>query len=334
MTELDPVTVVITGASAGVGRAVARRYAEQGASIALLARGQAGLEAAADEVERLGGHALALPTDAADPNQVERAADRTEQVLGPIDLWINNAMVTVMAPTWEVAPEEFRRVTEVTYLGTVHGTLAALRRMRPRDRGMILQVGSALAFRGIPAQSAYCAAKHATQGFTESLQAELRSEGSGLLVGSVHLPAVNTPQFAWSRNRMPQAPKPVEPIYQPEVAADAIVWAVDRERHHTWVGPSTIATIWSNRLAPGSVTRYLAHRGIKDQQSGRPAARWPDDNLDQPADREHDAGARGSFDGSAKRSSTFDLLYRNRGKTAFGILALGGVAALRAMKRG
>src|SRR5918999_1335603 len=220
-----PEVVVITGASAGVGRATVREFARRGAHVALIARGRDGLEAARREVEREGGRALVLPLDVADADAVERAAERVERELGPIDVWVNNAMVSVFSPVREMRPEEYRRVTEVTYLGYVHGTLAALRWMLPRDRGTVVQVGSALCYRGIPLQSAYCAAKHAVQGFTESLRCELIHDNSNVKVTMVHLPATNTPQFDWSRSRMPRRAQPVPPVYQPEVAARAVYHA-------------------------------------------------------------------------------------------------------------
>ncbi|HEX7958060.1 MAG TPA: SDR family oxidoreductase, partial [Pyrinomonadaceae bacterium] len=220
-----PEVVVITGASAGVGRAVVREFARRGAHVALIARGRDGLEAARREVESFGGRALVLPLDVADAGAVEQAAELTERELGPIDVWVNNAMVSVFSPVKKMRPEEYRRVTEVTDLGYVHGTLAALRRMLPRDRGCIVQVGSALAYRGIPLQSAYCAAKHAIQGFMDSLHAELLHEGSNVRVTMVQLPAVNTPQFSWAKTRMPKEPQPVGPVFQPEVAARAVYWA-------------------------------------------------------------------------------------------------------------
>jgi NAD(P)-dependent dehydrogenase (short-subunit alcohol dehydrogenase family) len=319
---------VITGASAGVGRALARTYARRGDGVGLLARGQAGLEETAAEVSRLGGQPLPIRTDVSDAEQVEDAAARVEQDLGPIDVWINNAMVTVMAPTWDVTPEEYRRVTDVNYLGVVYGTQAALRRMRPRDDGAILQVGSALAFRGIPGQGPYCATKHAMQGFTESLHAELLHEGSSVHVGMVHLPAVNTPQFTWSRNRLPNAPQPVPPIYQPEVAADAIAWAIDHRRWETYVGVSTFATIWANRLFGAGVSRYLGKTGLDDQQTSDPAHRWPDDNLDAPVDDDQDHGAHGPFDDDATDREVFSSLTRHPAKVAAGIAALAGVAAI------
>jgi NAD(P)-dependent dehydrogenase (short-subunit alcohol dehydrogenase family) len=218
-----PEVVVITGASAGVGRATVRAFARLGAHIGLLARGHDGLNAARQEVEAVGGQALVLPTDVANDAQVEAAATAVEAAFGPIDIWVNNAMVSVFSPVKEMTPEEFRRVTEVTYLGTVHGTMAALRRMLPRDHGTIVQVGSTLAYRGIPLQAAYCGAKHAIQGFTESVRCELLHDGSHVRLTMVQLPALNTPQFGWVKNRLPHKGQPVPPIYQPGVAAEAIV---------------------------------------------------------------------------------------------------------------
>ena len=222
--------VVVTGASAGVGRAIAREFARHGAKVGLLARSQDGLDGAARDVERLGGRALAVVTDVSDDQQVEEAADRIERALGPIDIWVNNAMVSVLSPALEMTAEEFRRVTEVTYLGYVHGTLSALRRMVPRDRGVVVQIGSALAYRAIPLQSAYCAAKHAVQGFTESLRSELIHDRSHVRLTTVQLPAVNTPQFSWIRTRMPNHPQPVPPIFQPEVIARAVYWTAHHRR--------------------------------------------------------------------------------------------------------
>src|ERR687886_2704359 len=228
--------VAVTGASAGVGRATAQAFAKRGARVGLISRGRVGLEGAKKEVESFGGKALVLPTDVADAGAVEAAAQKVEEEFGPIDIWVNNAMVSVFSPVKEMTPEEFKRVTEVTYLGYVHGTLAALRRMLPRDRGTILQVGSALCYRGIPLQAAYCAAKHAIQGFTESLRCELIHDRSNVKITMVQMPALNTPQFAWSKSRMPRKAQPVPPIYQPEVAADAIVWAAHHERPELYVG--------------------------------------------------------------------------------------------------
>ena len=243
-------TVVVTGASAGVGRATARAFARQGAPVALLARDRDGLEAAAKDVEADGGTALVLPLDVADADAVDRAADAIEAEFGPIDIWVNNAMVSVFSPVHELAAEEVRRVTEVTYLGTVHGTLSALRRMHPRDRGTIVQVSSALAHRSIPLQAPYCGAKHAIEGFTDSLRCELLHDRSGVRVTSVQLPALNTPQFEWVRTRLPGHPQPVPPIYQPEVAADAIVWAAEHAPRTLKVGMSTVLAIYANRVAP------------------------------------------------------------------------------------
>nr|MBA4158968.1 SDR family oxidoreductase [Gemmatimonadota bacterium] len=237
-----PEVVVVTGASAGVGRAVVRELAKRGAHIGLLARGRAGLEGAERDVEELGGRALIVPTDVSDADAVEAAAAAVEEEFGPIDVWINNAMNSVFSRVKDTSPAEYRRVTEVTYLGYVHGTLAALKRMIPRDRGVIIQVGSALAYRGIPLQSAYCGAKHAIQGFTDSLRTELLHDGNQIRVTSVHLPAINTPQFRWVKSRLPNKSQPVPPIFQPEIAADAIVFAIDNERREIWVGwPTTRA---------------------------------------------------------------------------------------------
>ncbi|HZR39678.1 MAG TPA: SDR family oxidoreductase [Ktedonobacteraceae bacterium] len=227
--------VVVTGASAGVGRAIACAIARRGAQIGLLARGQAGLEAAQKEVEQLGGKALVLPTDVADPDQVEEAASKVEETFGPLDVWINVAMASVFSPVKEMKPEEYKRVTEVTYLGQVYGTLAALHRMLPRDRGRIIQVGSALAYRGIPLQSAYCGAKHAIQGFTESLRCELIHDHSHITITMVQLPVVNTPQFGWVKSRLPHKAQPVPPIYQPEVIADAVTWVTDHYRRQLFI---------------------------------------------------------------------------------------------------
>src|SRR5918992_52302 len=238
-----PEVVVITGASAGVGRAVARAFAREGAHIGLLARGRDGLEAARREVEDLGGKALAIPLDVADAEGIERAAEEVEREFGPIDIWINNAMVSVFSPVKETTADEFRRVTEVTYLGVVHGTLAALRRMLPRDYGRIVQVGSALAYRGTPLQSAYCAAKHAVQGFCDSLRCELLHDGSRVTLTMVQLPAVNTPQFDWVKSRLPRRAQPVPPVFQPELIADAIVSAAESGRREVWVGLPTVAAI-------------------------------------------------------------------------------------------
>jgi NAD(P)-dependent dehydrogenase (short-subunit alcohol dehydrogenase family) len=258
--------VVITGASAGVGRATARAFAKHGASIGLVARGHKGLDGARREVEAMGGRALTLPTDVSDHEQMEAAAAAVEEAFGPLDIWVNNAMASVFSPILQMRPEEFKRVTDVTYLGCVYGTLAALRRMQPRDRGMIVQVGSALAYRSIPLQSAYCAAKHAVKGFTDSLRCELLHDGSHVRVTMVHMPALNTPQFNWVKSRLPRRPQPVPPIYQPEVAAEAIYWAAHHNRRELYVGMSTVKAIVGNKIVPGLLDRFLGRNGYEAQQ--------------------------------------------------------------------
>ncbi len=294
-----PEVVVVTGASAGVGRATVRAFARRGACIGLLARGRDGLEGARREVESAGGRALVLPTDVADAGRVEAAAAAVEEAFGPIDIWVNNAMVSVFSPVKQLEPEEIRRVTEVTYLGYVYGTMAALRRMLPRDRGVIVQVGSALAYRGIPLQAAYCGAKHAIQGFSESLRCELLHDGSRVRITMVQLPALNTPQFGWVRSRLPRKPQPVPPIYQPEVAAEAIVWAAHHDRREMAVGGSTVAVIVGNKIAPGLGDRYLARTGYESQQTDEPADPNRPDNLWAPVPGDH--GAHGAF---GRRSHT------------------------------
>ena len=298
-TRLTGATVVVTGASAGVGRATVRAFAVRGASVALVARGRDGLDAAAAEVEAHGGRALVLPADVSDPAAVDQAASAAEAELGPIDVWVNNAMVSVFSPVHELSAEEVRRVTEVTYLGCAHGTLAALRRMRPRDRGTIVQVGSALAYRAIPLQAAYCGAKHAIEGFTQSLRCELRHERSGVRVTMVQLPALNTPQFDWVRSRLPRRPQPVPPIYQPEVAAEAIVWAARHAPRELKVAMSTVLAIYADRIGPGLLDRYVSRTGYDSQQTDEPTDPDRADNLWQSVPGDH--GARGRFDARARR---------------------------------
>jgi NAD(P)-dependent dehydrogenase (short-subunit alcohol dehydrogenase family) len=317
---------VVTGASAGVGRATARRLAEQGYDVALIARGPQGLEGARLEVERLGRRAIAIPTDVADPAQVEDAAERAESTLGAIDVWVNNAMTTVFAPFDEIEPEEFRRVTEVTYLGLVWGTRAALRRMLPRDRGSIVFVGSALAYRGIPLQSAYCGSKHAVKGFFESVRTELLHDKSSVKLSIVELPALNTPQFEYSRTRMPKQPQPVPPIYQPEVAADAIAWAARTGERELFVGAPTWKTIWGERVAPGLADRYLARNGFEGQQGDEPVNSDRPDNLFAPVEGDH--GAHGRFDEESRRRSP--LLWLGKHRRAIGVAALAGASAVAA----
>jgi NAD(P)-dependent dehydrogenase (short-subunit alcohol dehydrogenase family) len=317
--------VVVTGASAGVGRATVRAFAAAGADVGLMARGEDGLEAAAREVEAAGGRALVLPLDVADAAAVEAAAERVERELGPIDVWVNDAMVTVMSRVRDMSAEDFRRVTEVTYLGAVHGTLSALRRMLPRDRGTIVQVGSALAYRAIPLQSAYCAAKFALRGFTDSLRTELLHEGSKVHLTMVQLPAINTPQFGWSKvigfDRQPQ---PVPPIFQPEVAAEAIVFAAGARRRELWVGGQAAAIMAGNKLAPGLGDRYLAHSGFDSQFVDEPLAADRRDNLHEPVSGDH--GAHGRFDARAKPRSAELELSKHRGWLAAGAGALGLLA--------
>jgi NAD(P)-dependent dehydrogenase (short-subunit alcohol dehydrogenase family) len=294
--------MVITGASGGIGRAVARLYGQRQANVGLIARGQAGLDGAAREVEAAGGRALPIVADVADFAQTDAAAARTEDTFGPIDVWVNVAFTSVFAPFWEITPEEFRRVTEVSYLGFVHGTMAALARMRPRDAGTIVQVGSALGARSIPLQSAYCGAKHAINGFTSALRCELLHERSGVAVTVVQMPAVNTPQFSWVRSRLPRHPQPVPPIYQPEVAARAVLLAADHPRHKEyWAGASTVATITANKFVPALLDRYLARTGYRSQQMGDRPGLPGRGNLWQPMDGpgRADHGAHGVFDDRA-----------------------------------
>jgi NAD(P)-dependent dehydrogenase (short-subunit alcohol dehydrogenase family) len=311
--------VVITGASAGVGRAVVREFARRGDRIGLLARGEEGLAAAKREAEELGGRALVLPTDVADAPAVEEAASAVEEAFGPIDVWVNDAMVSVFSPVRELRPDEVHRVTDVTYHGYVHGTLAALRRMLPRDRGVIVQVGSALAYRSIPLQAAYCAAKHAVKGFTQSLQVELRHDRSRVKVTLVDLPAVNTPQFGWVRSRLPRRPQPVPPIFQPEVIARAIAWAADHPRRRLRVGLSTVIAVYGTKLLPLAGDLYLARTGYDSQQYDGAPPPGRRDNLYAPVPG--DAGAHGDFDDRSKGRSLQDELNRRRGALALAAAA-------------
>ncbi len=292
-------TVVVTGASAGLGRAIAREFGKHGAQVVLLARGQKGLEGAAEEVEAAGGKAHIVPTDVADADAVEAAARQAEEHFGPIDIWINNAMVTVLAPTPEMKPEEYKRATDVTYLGTVFGTLAALRRMVPRDRGTIVQVGSAMAYRSIPLQSAYCGAKHAILGFTNSLRCELLHDQRNIRLTMVQMPAMNTTQFGWVRNKMSHKPQPVPPIFEPEVGARAVYWAAHHNRREVYVGTSSVGAIVGNKLAPSLLDKYLAKSGYKSQQTGEREEPGRPDNLFTPVDSDQDRGAHGHFDDRA-----------------------------------
>ena len=324
--------VVVTGASAGVGRATVREFAKRGAWIGLLARGSDGLEGAKREIEASGGRALALLTDVAEPEQVEAAADAVEREFGPIDIWVNNAMVSVFSPVKLMLADEYKRVTDVTYLGYVYGTLAALRRMLPRDRGVIVQVGSALTKRSIPLQSAYCAAKHAIEGFTESLRTELLHDRSKVRVTTVQMPALNTPQFDWVRSRLPCEPQPVPPIFQPEVAARAIVWAAHHRRRQLYVGFPTVKAIAIERINPNIADHYLAREGYRSQQTSEPARPDRVDNVFAPVPGDH--GAHGRFDARAKGRSL--QLWAAMHRTGLGLLALGvaaGYAALMPRKK-
>ncbi|MFN2475008.1 MAG: SDR family oxidoreductase [Chthoniobacterales bacterium] len=321
-----PQVVVITGASAGVGRATVQAFAKKGARIGLLARGQAGLDGAARDVRDLGGEALAIQTDVADAAAVEAAAEAIEAKFGPIDIWINDAMCSVFSPVKEMTADEFKRVTEVTYLGYVYGTLAALKRMLPRDRGVIVQVGSALAYRGIPLQAAYCAAKHAIQGFCDSLRCELLHDKSNVRVTMVQMPALNTPQFGWVKSRLPRKAQPVPPIFQPEVAAEAIVYAAENNRREVYVGMPTVEAIVGDKIAPGLLDRYLAATCVDAQQTSEPADPNQPNNLWEPVDAEQDHGAHGTFDKRSSRFSPQLWANKHRGWLAVGALALAAVA--------
>ncbi len=300
-----PRIIAVTGASAGIGRATATAFGARGDTVALLARGEAGLAAAARDVESAGGTALAIPVDVADSVAVFDAVKRIEAELGGIEVWVNVAFTSVFSPFDQITPQEYQRATEVSYLGYVYTTMAALGVMKPRDHGTIVQVGSALAYRGIPLQTAYCGAKHAIQGFHESLRCELLHEKSNVRVTMVQMPAVNTPQFSWVLSRLPKHPQPVPPIYQPEVAAKGVLYAADHPRRREyWVGASTMGTLAANALAPGLLDRYLARTGFASQQTDEPPPSDAPVNLWEPADSDHgkDFGARGAFDSRAHRS--------------------------------
>ena len=320
-TKTEPEVVVVTGASAGVGRAIVQAFAKRGAHIGLLARGHDGLEGARREVEEFGGKALVIPTDVADHEQVEAAATKVEETFGPIDIWVNVAMASVFSPVKEMKPEEYKRVTEVTYLGYVYGTLAALHRMLPRDRGRIIQVGSALAYRGIPLQSAYCGAKHAIQGFTESLRAELIHDKSNVKITMVQLPAVNTPQFGWVKSRLPHKAQPVPPIYQPEVIAEGVTYVADHYRRQLFIGMSTVITVQGNKIAPGLGDKYLGKTGFKSQQTSQPENPNRPNNLWHPVDEDHDHGAHGTFDDRAIAKS--NQLWADTHRNVLGLVGAG-----------
>lgn len=316
--------VVITGASAGVGRATVREFAKHGAWIGMIARGNDGLEAARAEVESLGGKALVLPIDVADAAAVEAATERVERELGPIDIWVNNAMTSVFSPIKEMTPEEFKRVTEVTYLGYVYGTLAALKRMLPRDRGVIVHVGSALAYRSIPLQAAYCASKHAVLGFFASLRTELMHDGSHVKTTMVQMPALNTPQFGWVKSRLPRKAQPVPPIYQPEVAARAIYYAAHHPgKREYFAGWSTVKAIVGNKIVPSYADHYLARNGYDAQQHDGAEDPNRPNNLYESVPGDH--GAHGKFDDRARASSV--ELWAEMHAKLLGVAAAVGVGA-------
>lgn len=296
--ELRNKTVAITGASAGIGRATALKLSKEGAAVALLAREPEALGLLKNEIESLGRRALAVPVDVADADAVFEAALTIERELGPIDVWINDAMVTVFSPISELRPDEFHRVTAVTYHGAVHGTMAALRHMRPRNRGTIIQIGSALAYRGIPLQAAYCGAKYALRGFTDSLRSELLHEKSRIRITMLHMPAVNTPQFDWARTHMNRQPRPVAPVYEPEAIAEKVYQAACRPVREYWVGGSTVMLILGNMLAPGLLDRYLAHAAWSGQMRDSRISSSRSDNLNVPVKRMH--RVRGSFGREAR----------------------------------
>jgi NAD(P)-dependent dehydrogenase (short-subunit alcohol dehydrogenase family) len=325
--------VVITGASGGIGRATARAFADNGDTVALLARGDAGLRGALAEVEQRGARGMAISVDVADAEAVDAAASRVESELGPIDVWVNVAFSSVFAEFHDISPAEYKRATEVSYLGFVYGTMAALKRMRPRNRGTIVQVGSALAYRGIPLQTAYCGAKHAIQGFNESLRCELLHEGSGIRNTMVQMPAVNTPQFSWVLSRLPHHAQPVPPIYQPEIPARAVVFAAAHPRRREyWVGGSTALTLLGNAVAPGLLDRYLAWTGFRSQQTAQKQSPDAPVNLWEPADQDQDFGAHGVFDARAKNDSI--QVRASRHHAVVGVLAgLAGLAALAVATR-
>jgi NAD(P)-dependent dehydrogenase (short-subunit alcohol dehydrogenase family) len=321
--------IAVTGASGGIGRATAKAFGARGDAVALLARGEEGLRAACAEVEAAGGRALAVPVDVADPDQVSAAVQRVEEELGPVDVWVNVAFTSVFSPFDQITPAEFKRVTEVSYLGYVYATMAILPRMKSRGRGTIVQVGSALAYRGIPLQTAYCGSKHAIQGFHESLRCELLHEKSPVHVTMVQMPAVNTPQFSWVLSRLPRRPQPVPPIYEPEVAAQGVVYAADHpHRREYWVGGTTAMTLIANAVAPGVLDRYLAKTGFNAQQTDEPQPPDAPDNLWEPADGDRDFGTHGRFDGKSTGRSRQLWMSQHHGLLGAAAAAVSAAAGL------
>jgi short-subunit dehydrogenase len=325
VTELSsPRVVVVTGASSGIGRAIVRALATRGAKLGLIARNEEALEAAADEVRRAGGEALVLPLDVADAEAVERAAAAVEERWGPIDVWINNAMATVFAPVAETTAEEYRRVTEVTYLGYVHGTLAALRRMRPRDEGTIVQIGSALAYRSIPLQSAYCAAKAAVRGFTDSLRTELLHDGSAVRLCMLQLPAVNTPQVVRQRNKLPRQAQPMPPLFSPESIAESVIWAIEHGPREMLIGGPTVQAVWGQKFAPALLDRYLASKGYESQMADEPNDQHGRDILFAPLPG--DPGAHGPYR-QRERGADLQMRLRPHATAIAAAIGLAGLAA-------
>jgi NAD(P)-dependent dehydrogenase (short-subunit alcohol dehydrogenase family) len=335
-TDVRGKVVVVTGASGGVGRATARLLGRHGAAVALFARGERGVRAAARDVIEAGGRALPVTVDVADYQALTRAADHVENTLGPIDIWINVAFATVFGPFTEISPAEFERATDVTYLGFVWGTRVALERMRPRERGVIVQTGSAMAYRGIPLQSVYSGAKHAIQGFTEALRCELLHEQSKIAVTMVQLPAINTPQFDWAASRLSRHPQPVPPIYQPEVAAHAVVHAATHPRRREyWVGGSTVLTLLGNKIAAGLLDRYLARTAYSSQLTEE-LEPTDTENLWEPADANSadgtDHGAHGSFERAAHPTSL--QLWASQHHGTIATMALGATAVTAGLVAG
>ena len=333
-TAQQPEVVVVTGAAGGLGRAIAQAFGKRGAHVGLIARGGAGmdgLEGAKRDVESLGGKALILPADVANADEVEAAAERAERELGPIDVWVNDAMATIFAPFKEVTPDEFKRATEVTYLGQVYGTMSALKRMLPRDRGHIVQVGSALAYRSIPLQAAYCGAKAGIRGFTDSLRCELIHDRSRVRLCMVQMPALNTPQFNWCRTKLPRHPQPVPPIFQPEVGAEAVYWAAHHNRREVYVGLSTLQAVIGNMAIPGLLDFYLARTGYNGQQTAQPVAKDRPDNLYEPVSGDH--GPHGIFDDKAREASPELWLATHERELVLGALGVGVAGAAAALLR-
>jgi len=336
MSDRQHEVVVITGASGGIGRATVREFAERGnVKLGLISRGEEGLDAAVSDARGFGVEAIGIPTDVADADEVERAAQRIEDELGPIDVWVNVAFTNVFSEFWDVTPQEWRRLTDVTYLGYVWGTMAAVKRMRQRDRGTIVQVGSALCYRSIPLQSPYCGSKSAIRGFTDSLRCELIHHKSKIRLTMVHMPAVNTPQFTWNRVKSGlRHPQPVPPIFQPEVAARAVFWAAHKKPREMWVGFSTVLAILAQRIAPRIADLYLAMTGYKSQQTQAPLKPGRPDNLYHPADRSKDFGAHGEFDDMAKPRSWETELIMNRQWILAGVAVAGAAAGAYLLNNG